>query len=74
MLTSDELLDAPVDAYRSLVIIGGGVIGVEFATALSAFGCKVTIVEAMPRILPTLDKESEKLSIAQFGELSELLK
>ena len=57
VLSSDELLDAPVDAYRSLIIIGGGVIGVEFATALSAFGCKVTIVEAMPRILPTLDRE-----------------
>ncbi len=64
VLTSDELLDAPVDAYRSLVIIGGGVIGVEFATALSAFGCNVTIVEAMPRILPTLDKEiSQSISM-----------
>ena len=64
VLTSDELLDAPVDTYRSLVIIGGGVIGVEFATALSAFGCKVTIVEAMPRILPTLDKEiSQSISM-----------
>lgn len=64
VLTSDELLDTPVDAYRSLVIIGGGVIGVEFATALSSFGCKVTIVEAMPRILPTLDKEiSQSISM-----------
>ncbi len=42
---------------ESLLIIGGGVIGVEFACALNAFGVKVTVVEALPRITPPLDGE-----------------
>ena len=41
----------------SLVIIGGGVISVEFATVYSALGSKVTILEAMPRLVPNMDKE-----------------
>ena len=42
---------------KSLVIIGGGVISVEFATVYSALGSKVTILEAMPRLVPNMDKE-----------------
>ena len=41
----------------SMVIIGAGVIGVELACAFRAFGTRVTIVEALPRICPTLDWE-----------------
>ncbi len=41
----------------SLCLIGGGVIGVEFSTVLSSFGCKVTILEAAPRLLPGMDRE-----------------
>lgn len=41
----------------SMVIIGGGVIGVEMACALNAFGCKVTIVEALPGLAPAMDQE-----------------
>lgn len=41
----------------SMIIIGGGVIGVEFAGLFSALGCKVTVVEMLPRILPVMDKE-----------------
>lgn len=41
----------------SMVIIGGGVIGIEMACALQAFGCEVTIVEALPRLAPSLDGE-----------------
>ncbi|MBU0686318.1 MAG: dihydrolipoyl dehydrogenase [Candidatus Margulisbacteria bacterium] len=40
-----------------IIIIGGGVMGVEFASILSAFGVKVTIIEALERILPTEDIE-----------------
>ena len=40
-----------------LVIIGGGVIGVELASVYSALGCHVTILEAMDRILPNMDRE-----------------
>lgn len=45
---------------ESMVIIGGGVIGVEFSTAFLAFGTKVTIVEMMPEILPMMDGELTK--------------
>jgi len=41
----------------SIVIIGGGVIGVEMACALNAFGSKVTIVEALPGLAPAMDQE-----------------
>ncbi|MCJ7688327.1 MAG: FAD-dependent oxidoreductase, partial [Clostridiaceae bacterium] len=41
----------------SMAIIGGGVIGVEFASMYSAFGCKVHIVEMLPFILPPIDRE-----------------
>lgn len=62
VVTSDELLDDPAFATsealaKEILIIGGGVIGVEFASVFSAFGCKVTIVEALDRILPTMDRE-----------------
>ena len=43
-----------------LVIIGGGVIGVEFASIFKSFGSDVTIIEAMDRILPPLDSEISK--------------
>lgn len=42
---------------KSLVIIGGGVIGMELATAYASFGSKVSVVEMMPEILPMLDQE-----------------
>ena len=55
-LTSDSLL-AEARLYPRLVIIGGGVIGMEFASLYSAFGCEVAVIEAMDRILPTMDRE-----------------
>lgn len=42
---------------ESMVIIGGGVIGVELATVYSGLGCNVTILEMMPEILPNMDGE-----------------
>lgn len=57
VVTSDELLSGDMKLYRSLVIIGGGVIGMEFASIYSALGCEVTVIEAMDRILPQMDKE-----------------
>ena len=46
---------------KSMRVIGGGVIGIEMATAYSAFGTKVTIVEALPKILPLMDGELSKM-------------
>ena len=57
VMTSDELLEGCVRLYDSLVIIGGGVIGVEFATFYRNLGCAVTLVEGMDRLLPNMDRE-----------------
>lgn len=56
VVTSDDLLAIP-KAYGSLLIIGGGVIGVEFATFYQSIGCNVTILESRERILPNMDRE-----------------
>jgi len=56
VLTSDEVLE--LDSIPdTMTIIGGGVIGVEFADIFSSVGCKVTIVEMLPRIVPLEDEE-----------------
>lgn len=57
VVTSDELLSMNTKLYSSLVIIGGGVIGMEFATIYNALGCEVTVIEALDRILPLMEKE-----------------
>jgi dihydrolipoamide dehydrogenase len=56
VVTSNEVvtLKEPPD---ELVIVGGGVIGVEFATIFNALGVKVTIVEMLPSVLTTVDEE-----------------
>jgi dihydrolipoamide dehydrogenase len=56
VITSDELLSKK-SLYNKLLIIGGGVIGVEFASIYLDLGCQVEIIEAMDRILPGMDKE-----------------
>jgi dihydrolipoamide dehydrogenase len=64
VVTSDELLSMNTKQYRSLVIIGGGVIGMEFATIYNALGCEVMVIEAMDRIMPLMEKEiSQNLSM-----------
>ena len=57
VITSEELLQGPDHLYRSLVIIGGGVIGIEFACFFSDLGCEVTVLEGLDRLLPMLDRE-----------------
>lgn len=56
ILSSTGML-ALKEVPRRLVIIGGGVIGVEMATAFHAFGAEVTILEALPRIISIADEE-----------------
>lgn len=64
VVTSDDILIGTGLETESLIIIGGGVIGVEIASIYNALGTDVTIIEAMDRILPTLDKEiSQNLSM-----------
>ena len=56
VLTSDEILELE-EIPSSLIIIGGGAIGIEFAYVYSALGASVTVVEMMEEILPTDDKD-----------------
>ncbi|SHO44926.1 dihydrolipoyl dehydrogenase [Anaerocolumna xylanovorans] len=56
VMTSDEILEGKCE-FNKLVIVGGGVIGCEFATIFGQFGTSVEIVEAADRILPSLEKE-----------------
>lgn len=55
-LTSTGLLALEAPPAR-LAIIGGGVIGIEFASYFSAIGTSVTVIEMLPEILPFMDKE-----------------
>ena len=56
VLTSDQILE--LDAMpESLVVIGAGVVGCEFASIFSALGARVTVLEVLPRILPPVDEE-----------------
>ena len=55
---------------ESMIIIGGGVIGIEFASMFASVGVKCTIVEALPYILPPIDKEiveSVRIDLEQRG-------
>ena len=56
VLTSKEILDLKA-LPTSLVIVGGGVIGLEFATIFSSLGTKVTVIEKQPTILSSVDEE-----------------
>lgn len=56
VMTSDEVLSMP-EVPKKAVIIGGGVVGCEFASMMSDLGTQVTILEALPKILPGLDKD-----------------
>ncbi len=53
---------------ESMVIIGGGVIGVEFADLYSSLGCKVTVVELLPEVLPAVDVEIAGLLKQQLAK------
>ncbi|MFF7649647.1 dihydrolipoyl dehydrogenase [Streptomyces sp. NPDC007983] len=46
---------------KSAIVLGGGVIGVEFASAWKSFGADITIVEALPHLVPVEDENSSKL-------------
>ncbi len=59
VMTSDELLRLERIPQR-VVVLGGGVIGVEFASVLTSFGARVTIVEALPRLVPGEDEAISK--------------
>jgi dihydrolipoamide dehydrogenase len=60
VLTSEHALRLE-SVPASVVVLGGGVIGCEFASVWRSFGAEVTIVEALPRLVPTEDEASSKV-------------
>lgn len=65
IVTNRELL-AIKEAPASLTIIGGGVIGMEFASLFNSVGAEVHVIEMLPEILGSLDKEISALLRAQY--------
>jgi dihydrolipoamide dehydrogenase len=59
VMTSDEALEM-TEIPKSIIIVGGGVIGIEWASMLSDFGSEVTVIEYADRIIPTEDREISK--------------
>jgi dihydrolipoamide dehydrogenase len=51
----------------SMVIVGAGAVGVEFADVFAAYGTRVTVVEALPRLLPLEDEEVSRLLARSFA-------
>jgi dihydrolipoamide dehydrogenase len=56
ILSSTDILELKA-IPKSLIIVGGGVIGCEFASIFRSFGSEITIIEAMPQLLPNEDEE-----------------
>jgi dihydrolipoamide dehydrogenase len=65
VMTSDEFLDLE-KLPASAVVIGGGVVGCEFASLLADLGSKVTILEALDVILPGCDEDLVRLVVRSF--------
>jgi dihydrolipoamide dehydrogenase len=65
VMTSDEVLD--LDRLpRTAAVIGGGAIGCEFASMMSDLGVQVTLLEALPKLLPGCDREVAQVVVRSF--------
>jgi len=70
VIDSTDLLNMGCEEIPEFVIIGGGVIGIEFATIYADLGDHVTVIEGLDRLLPMVDKEigrSIKMSLEKKG-------
>ncbi|MEO8432653.1 MAG: dihydrolipoyl dehydrogenase [Acidobacteriota bacterium] len=65
VLSSDSILEL-ADVPKSLVVIGSGAVGVEFASMFARFGAKTTVIEVLPRIVPVEDEEISRELAASF--------
>jgi len=65
--TSKEALESKT-LPKTLAIIGGGVIGMEFASFFNSMGVKVSIIEMMPEILGVMDKETSKMLRTMYAK------
>ncbi len=70
IISSDDLLNIS-EIPESIAIVGAGVIGCEFACILSAFGAKVTIIEALDRVLPldNVDRSCSKILTREMKKI-----
>ncbi len=68
IVTSDELLSQP-RLPKSLLILGAGVIGLEFACLYAQLGAKVRLGDILPKILPSMDEELEQLLLNSIRRL-----
>src|SRR2546429_1261932 len=72
-LDSDRCVDstgllAQTEVPRRLVVLGGGVIGCEFASIFQRFGSEVTIIEMLPALIPQEDADASRELAKQFGK------
>ncbi|MBP3256520.1 MAG: dihydrolipoyl dehydrogenase [Bacteroidales bacterium] len=67
VLTNREILELP-ELPERLVVIGGGVIGMEFASFFNSLGTQVTVVEMLPKILGPMDEEISAMLQAQYAK------
>ncbi|HEY2038842.1 MAG TPA: dihydrolipoyl dehydrogenase [Edaphobacter sp.] len=65
ILTNYEILKIAA-APKSLIVIGSGAVGVEFASIFKSFGAEVTVLEVLPRVVPVEDEEISKELLRQF--------
>lgn len=56
IINSDQILDME-DLPKTLIVVGGGVIGIEYASMFATLGCRVIVIEKMPRLLSFADQE-----------------
>lgn len=59
VLDSDGLLSL-TEIPKSMIVVGAGAVGIEFAAIFQAFGCQVTVVEMLPSLLPNIDSDLVK--------------
>ncbi len=64
VFSGDSFVAAAKEIPADAVVIGGGVIGVELTEFLLAVGSRVTVIEAAPRLLPTMDRELSQAAAA----------
>ena len=65
VLSSSGVLE-PTEIPKSLLVIGSGAVGVEFASMYARFGSKVTVIEILPRVVPIEDEEISRELAASF--------
>ncbi|MEO8192139.1 MAG: dihydrolipoyl dehydrogenase [Acidobacteriota bacterium] len=65
ILSSDSILEL-AEVPKSLLVIGSGAVGVEFASMFARFGAKATVIEVLPRIVPVEDEEISRELAASF--------